>query len=220
MDGRRLERAVRAAVDAHLVVVEDDTTTLPVPARPDRRGRLRRPAAAAARPSPPRAGGGRAPGRAATRADRVDESVSSPSTSTAPATTTARSSPRWLAADAAEAFAPGVALRHLERAFELWDVGGPAPAQRPEPIGCGRPPSSPAAPSATNERSSSRATRSRSARRRAAEAWGHERLGRYLWASGQLEESVRRVRPARPLCSATTRARGRHRRSPGSASRS
>ena len=32
------------------------------------------------------------------------------------------------AADAAETVAPGVTLRHLERAFELWDAAGPAAA--------------------------------------------------------------------------------------------
>ena len=31
-----------------------------------------------------------------------------------------------VAADAAETVAPGAALRHLERAFELWDAAGEA----------------------------------------------------------------------------------------------
>jgi len=62
--------------------------------------------------------------------------VSSPSISTAPVITLARSRRCWPAADASETVAPGAALRHLERAFELSDavaasgsVGRTGPAQ-------------------------------------------------------------------------------------------
>ena len=64
--------------------------------------------------------------------------VSSPSILTAPVITRARSRRCSPAADASETVAPGAALRHLERAFELSDavaasgsVGRTGPAQPP-----------------------------------------------------------------------------------------
>jgi DNA-binding CsgD family transcriptional regulator len=92
------------------------------------------------------------------------------------------------AADAAQAVAPGAAFGHLERAFELWDTagGGPATANRVERLWQ-------AAELATSTVGNKRAAELA----RAAFAigppplgssWGHERLGRYLWSSGQLAE--------------------------------
>ena len=86
--------------------------------------------------------------------------------------------------------APGVALRHLERAFELWDAAGDAAAEaqlgdrlwQAAELASG---------TASNERAAAFA---RDAFRHGSPprgvAWGHERLGRYLWAAGHLEESA------------------------------
>ena len=64
-----------------------------------------------------------------------------------------------------------------------------APRPRAAAIACGRRPRSPPPRSATSERSSWPGPRSSSGRPPVGAAWGHERLGRYLWASGQLDES-------------------------------
>ena len=95
-----------------------------------------------------------------------------------------------LAADAAETVAPAAALRHLERA---WSSGTP-----------------PASPAGTADRGdrlwqAAELASGTVGNERAADiareafqygapprgvAWGHERLGRYLWGAGQLEESA------------------------------
>ncbi|MGH9134991.1 MAG: ATP-binding protein, partial [Ilumatobacteraceae bacterium] len=93
------------------------------------------------------------------------------------------------AADAAEMVAPGAAFVHLERAFELWDAAGgrAATANRGDRLWQ-------AAEIATSTVGNARAVElARAAfeigpHPRGA-AWGHERLGRYLWSSGQLEAS-------------------------------
>lgn len=93
------------------------------------------------------------------------------------------------AADAAETVAPGAAFGHLERAFELWDTVGERSAM-----------------ASRNDRlwQAAEIAASTVGNKRAVElaraafdvgtpplgaSWGHERLGRYLWASGQLDES-------------------------------
>jgi DNA-binding CsgD family transcriptional regulator len=93
------------------------------------------------------------------------------------------------AADAAETVAPGAAFAHLERAFELWEAVGDRSA------GASR---------ADRMWQAAELASSTVGNKRAAElaraafdigppplgaAWGHERLGRYLWSSGQLDES-------------------------------
>src|SRR4051812_4456768 len=93
------------------------------------------------------------------------------------------------AADAAEAVAPAAALGHLERALQLWEVAGDrsATANRGDRLWQ-------AADIATSTVGNDRAVE---LARAALEigppplgaASGHERLGRYLWASGQLVES-------------------------------
>jgi DNA-binding CsgD family transcriptional regulator len=92
------------------------------------------------------------------------------------------------AADAAQAVAPGAAFGHLERAFELWDAAGEhaSTTSRAERLWQ-------AAELATSTVGNKRAAE---LARAAFEigppplgaSWGHERLGRYLWSSGQLEE--------------------------------
>ena len=93
------------------------------------------------------------------------------------------------AADAAETVAPGAAFGHLERAFELWDSVG----ERSATVNRGHRLWQ-AADLATSTVGNQRAVQLA----RAAfdcgppplgAAWGHERLGRYLWSSGRLEES-------------------------------
>jgi DNA-binding CsgD family transcriptional regulator len=93
------------------------------------------------------------------------------------------------AADAAETIAPGAAFSHLERALELWDsVGaGDSAANRSDRMWQ-------AADLATSTVGNERAVQlARAAFARGlpplGAAWGHERLGRYLWATGRIEES-------------------------------
>ena len=93
------------------------------------------------------------------------------------------------AADAAETIAPGAAFGHLERAFELWDSVGERSATVDRGHRLWQ-----AADIATSTVGNERAVQLA----RAAfdcgppplgAAWGHERLGRYLWATGRLQES-------------------------------
>ena len=85
--------------------------------------------------------------------------------------------------------APGAAFAHLERAFELWDDAGDAAARENRGHRLWQAAELGSA-TAGNQRAVEVA--------RAAfkfgpppqgEAFGHERLGRYLWASGHVEES-------------------------------
>ncbi len=93
------------------------------------------------------------------------------------------------AADAAETVAPGVALGHLMRAFELWEAVGErsAEANRRERMW-----------QAAELASATIGNIQSVALARAAfevglpplgAPWGHERLGRYLWINGYLDES-------------------------------
>ena len=93
------------------------------------------------------------------------------------------------AADAAESVAPGAAFAHITRALELWDAAGESSASTSRSDRLWQ-----AAELATSTVGNQRAIELA----RAAfalgppslgAAWGHERLGRYLWASGQLEQS-------------------------------
>ena len=93
------------------------------------------------------------------------------------------------AADAAETVAPGAALGHLERAFELWDVveTGSAMANRSDRLWQ-------AADIAMSTADTPRGVELARAAFAAGTpslglAWGHERLGTYLRATGQLDES-------------------------------
>ncbi|HEY5422421.1 MAG TPA: AAA family ATPase [Ilumatobacteraceae bacterium] len=93
------------------------------------------------------------------------------------------------AADAAETIAPGAAFGHLERAFELWDAVGETSAAHNRAHRLWQ-----AADIATSTVGNERALQLARAAFDAGppplgEAWGHERLGRYLWATGRLQES-------------------------------
>jgi len=93
------------------------------------------------------------------------------------------------AADAAETIAPGAAFGHLERAFELWDSVGECSATVNRGHRLWQ-----AADLATSTVGNERAVQIarvafESGPPLLGAAWGHERLGRYLWATGRLEES-------------------------------
>jgi DNA-binding CsgD family transcriptional regulator len=93
------------------------------------------------------------------------------------------------AADAAETVAPGAAFGHLERAFELWETVGENSAMPNRGDRLWQ-----AADIATSTVGNKRAVELARAAFKVGlpplgAAWGHERLGRYLWATGQLEES-------------------------------
>jgi DNA-binding CsgD family transcriptional regulator len=93
------------------------------------------------------------------------------------------------AADAAQAVAPGTALVHLERAFELWDRAGAsaADARRSDRMWQA---ADLASGTIGNERAVDLAEAAfREGPPPQGEAFGHERLGRFLWASGRLEEA-------------------------------
>ena len=93
------------------------------------------------------------------------------------------------AADAAETIAPGAAFGHLERAFELWDHAGESAAGADRGARLWQ-----AAELASATAGNQRAVEVAQAAFEfgpppQGEAFGHERLGRYLWATGRLEES-------------------------------
>jgi DNA-binding NarL/FixJ family response regulator len=200
LDGDTVEAAVRAAVDAHVVVVDRDTDdyrfrhaligeVVYADLLPPERKRLHRRIADALREQPAHslARADRA-GELAFHLDRAGDHV-------------AAFGALLAAADAAETVAPASALRHLERALELWDeagegVGGVSRGDRMwqaaelantsgdrehavdlarEAFAHGPPPRG--------------------------EPFAHERLGRYLWATGQLEESAAEYEHAAALLS-------------------
>lgn len=93
------------------------------------------------------------------------------------------------AADASQAVAPRTALGLLERAFELWDEAGEATSGvfRSDRLWQA---AELASGTVGNPRSVELATEAlRLGTPPLGDAWGHERLGRYLWTSGHLEES-------------------------------
>ena len=194
---RARSRAVSAAIDAQLVVVDRDTDAYRFrhaligevvydELLPPERKRLHRRVADALR-----------------RPDRRTCSPAPIAPANWPSPRQGRRSRRrrscalLAAADAAETVAPAAALRHLERALELWDSAGEpsAPANRGDRLWQA---AELASGAAGNQRAADLA---REAFRYGAPprgaAWGHERLGRYLWAAGHLEDSARRVRDGR-----------------------
>ena len=105
------------------------------------------------------------------------------------------------AADAAQTVAPGVALRHLERAFQLWDVvdGKAAGASRSDRMWQ----AAELASGTVGHRRAVELARAASALEPhpRGQAFGHERLGRYLWLSGQLDDSRAEFEKAAALLS-------------------
>jgi DNA-binding CsgD family transcriptional regulator/tetratricopeptide (TPR) repeat protein len=94
------------------------------------------------------------------------------------------------AADAAETVAPAAAYGHLERAFELWDSVG----ERSKAVNRAHrlwQAADIASSTVGNERAVQLArAASEQGSPLLGAAWGHERLGRYLWATGRLQEGA------------------------------
>lgn len=189
VESDELEHALRTAIDAQLVVVDRDTDAyrfrhaligevvyaelLP----PERKRLHRRVADALADQAPDVLARADRAGELAFHLDKAGDHA-------------AAFEALLRAADAAETVAPAAALRHLERALELWDVAGEsgAAANRGERLWQ-------AAELASGTIGNARAADlAREAFRYGVpprgDAWGHERLGRYLWATGRIEESA------------------------------
>ncbi|MEO5843053.1 MAG: AAA family ATPase [Acidimicrobiales bacterium] len=189
IDEGRLEGAMRAAIDAQLVVVDRDNDSyrfrhaligevVYAELLPSERARLHgRIAAVLAEQAPQVLARADRAGELAFHLDRAGNQREAFGALLA-------------AADAAETVAPAAAVRHLERAFELWDSVGDAATEANRANRLWQ-----AAEMASATVGNERATEiAREAFRygpppRGA-AWGHERLGRYLWTSGHLEESA------------------------------
>lgn len=183
-----VERAVRVALDAHLLVVDTETETyrfrhaligevVYADLLPPQRSRLHRRIADALRAQttddPSRAD------RAAELAFHLDRAGAHEAAFAA----------LLAAADAAEEVAPAVALKQLERALELWDEGGSSATAEDRGHRLWQA-AELASGAVGNDRSVALA--------RAAfelgpppegEARGHERLARYLWSAGHLDAS-------------------------------
>ena len=189
VDEDRLEAALQAAIAAQLLVVDPATDAyrfrhaligevVYAELLPPQRRRLHERIATILREQDP---------QILARADRASElAVHLDRSGDQPAAFTAL----LAAADAAEAVAPGAALHHLERAFELWDAAGSAAAdvRRGDRLWQA---AELASGTASNERAASFAREAfRHGPPPRGVAWGHERLGRYLWAAGHLEDSA------------------------------
>jgi DNA-binding CsgD family transcriptional regulator len=187
LDEADLERALRAAVDAQLLVVDHGAggyrfrhaliaEVVYDELLPSQRRRIHRRIADAL---PTAAVDAMAADRAGQRAFHLDRAGDVDGAFTA----------LLAAADAAETVAPGVALRQLERAFELWDASPAAVGEsRCERLWQA---AELASGAAGNDRAVTLAREAfeHGVPMRGA-AWAHERLGRYLWASGDLASSV------------------------------
>lgn len=184
---RELEVALRIVIDARLLVVTNDAYRFRHPLLgevvyadllPPQRARLHRSIAATLAQQP--ADALRRADRAGELAFHLDLAGDVEGAFTA----------LLAAADAAETVAPAAAFGHLERAFQLWDTAGASAvaANRGHRLWQ-------AADIATSTVGNERAVQlARDAFAHGppplGAAWGHERLGRYLWASGRLQESA------------------------------
>jgi DNA-binding CsgD family transcriptional regulator len=183
---QEVEAAVRSVIDARLLVVSNDAYRFRHPLLgevvyadllPPQRARLHRNIAATL---------AQQPADALRRADRAGELAFHLDR----AGDIDRAFSAFLAAaDAAETVAPAAAFGHLERAFELWGAAGASAsaANRADRLWQ-------AADIATSTVGNERAVQLARAAFESGSpplgaAWGHERLGRYLWSTGRLEES-------------------------------
>ncbi|HEY5875908.1 MAG TPA: LuxR C-terminal-related transcriptional regulator [Ilumatobacteraceae bacterium] len=186
LSGGEVEAAVQAVIDARLLVVDNDAYRFRHPLLgevvyadllPPRRTRLHRRIAEALRQQPAELF--RRADRAGELAFHLDRSGDIEGAFLA----------LLAAADAAETVAPGAAFGHLERAFELWDAAGQTAARVSRGDRLWQ-----AADLATSTVGNQRALE---LARAAFEfgppplgaPFGHERVGRYLWSTGQLAES-------------------------------
>jgi DNA-binding NarL/FixJ family response regulator len=198
VDDATLEAGLRAAIDARLVVVDRHNESyrfrhaligevLYDELLPSERKRLHhRVADALAALSPDVLARADSVGEYAFHLDRAGD---------APAAFTAL----LRAADAAESLAPATALRHLQRALELWDAAGEVAATEDRgdrlwqtaELASGTLGNETAARIAQDAFTHGTPVRG--------EAWGHERLGRYLWGAGLLDESTAEYAKAEAL---------------------
>lgn len=112
------------------------------------------------------------------------------------------------AGDASEHIAPAAALEHLLRAIELWDDAH-AVSRHADLAGRLWQAADLASATHGNERAVELAERALTVGPPSRGwAWGHERLGRYLWASGRVEGSVDQFARAHDLMEASDDARG------------
>ncbi len=181
-----VEAAVRSVIDARLLVVSNDAYRFRHPLLgevvyadllPPQRARLHRSIAATL---------AQQPAAALLRADRAGELAFHLDRA---CDFDGAFSAFLAAADAAEMVAPAAAFGHLERAFELWDAVGASAsaANRSDRLWQ-------AAEIATSTVGNERAVQLARAAFDSGlpplgAAWGHERLGRYLWFTGRFEES-------------------------------
>ncbi len=186
MSEPELEAAVRTVIDARMLVVENDAYRFRHPLLgevvyadllPPQRARLHRSVATTLQQQS---------ADVLRRADRAGELALHLDRA---GDNEAAFSALLAAADIAETIAPGAAFGHLERAFELWDSVGDRSATVNRGHRLWQ-----AADIATSTVGNERAVQLA----RAAfdcgppplgAAWGHERLGRYLWSTGRLHES-------------------------------
>ena len=189
LDEPTTEAAVRAAIDARLLVVDRATdayqfrhpligevaynTTLPTERR-----RLHRAVATALQADPGLAlTATDGAGELAFHLDRAGDEAAAFET-------------LFAAADSAELIAPATCLAHLERIFELWERHA-TPEHQPQLVPRLWQAADLASATGDNERAVALA-------RRALDlgdppegrAWAYERLGRFLWSSGLMEESA------------------------------
>jgi DNA-binding NarL/FixJ family response regulator len=183
-----LEKALRNAVDTNLIVVDAKTDAYrfrhPLLGEvayaellPPQRARLHRRIADAIQNEPP---------AVLARADRAGEVAFHLDRS---GDTEAAFVALLAAADAAQGYAPRAALGHLERAFELWDTVGESSVGVDRSARLWQ-----AAELASAAVGHLRAVELARAATQVGPApfgapWAHERLGRYLWLAGALDES-------------------------------
>jgi DNA-binding CsgD family transcriptional regulator/tetratricopeptide (TPR) repeat protein len=201
LDETACEAAVRAALDARLLVVDPGTDAYRVrhpligevayaALLPSERRRLHRSIADTLRDDPTLAlTATDAAGELAFHLDRAGDPAGAFEAS-------------LIAADAAEMVAPATCLAHLERAFALWDVHatGDRAAEHIDRLWR-------AADIATatvgNLRAFELATQAMTlGPPPQGAAWAHERLGRYLWGIGDIERSAKAYAEAAALATA------------------
>ena len=198
LDDGSLEVALHAAIDAQLVVVDRDTDSYRFrhaligevvydELLPSERARLHRRFADALADQPP---------QVLARADRASElAVHLDKAGDHAAAFTAL----LHAADAAETVAPAAALHHLERALELWDSAGEATAAASRGDRLWQA-AELASGAAGNQRAADLAREAfHHGEPPRGAAWGHERLGRYLWAAGHIENCAAEFEAAAAL---------------------